>query len=185
MPRAALARRPLREGRLDPLAPASRMRSSACQYSKCRATWPHRGRQVSLGVSTLACRSRLATMSSLLRVLSGRQMQPVPVRLDFLRPSETSPQCDGHHKVTSRLRSAANQVSTGRVATSELHGSPTRQRKLGREIGRKLVRTPLNDEGHLAVAFALSRPVCRAFASPTPWSASIAGAGFEPATFGL
>src|SRR5439155_17342048 len=29
------------------------------------------------------------------------------------------------------------------------------------------------------------RPVCRAFASPTPWSAAIAGAGFEPATFGL
>jgi AcrR family transcriptional regulator len=31
----------------------------------------------------------------------------------------------------------------------------------------------------------LGRPVCRAFASPTPWSAAIAGAGFEPATFGL
>lgn len=29
-------------------------------------------------------------------------------------------------------------------------------------------------------AFALSRPVCRALASPTPWSASIAGAGLIP-----
>ena len=31
----------------------------------------------------------------------------------------------------------------------------------------------------------LGRPVCRASYGPTPWSASIAGAGFEPATFGL
>jgi hypothetical protein len=31
----------------------------------------------------------------------------------------------------------------------------------------------------------LSRLSSRAFASPTFWSASIAGAGFEPATFGL
>src|SRR4029453_14121377 len=31
----------------------------------------------------------------------------------------------------------------------------------------------------------LGRPVCRAFYDPAPWSASIAGAGFEPATFGL
>ena len=44
------------------------------------------------------------------------------------------------------------------------------------EIGTK---RPPNDEGHLEVAFALSRPVCRDFASPTPWSASIAGAGFS------
>jgi len=31
----------------------------------------------------------------------------------------------------------------------------------------------------------LGRRVCRALASPTPWSASIAGAGFEPVPFGL
>ena len=31
----------------------------------------------------------------------------------------------------------------------------------------------------------LGRPVRRASSSPPPWSAGIAGAGFEPATFGL
>src|SRR5258708_25222527 len=53
---------------------------------------------------------------------------------------------------------------------------PRANRKNWHEIGRKPARRR-NDEGHLAVAFALSRPVCRALASPTPWSASIAGAG--------
>ena len=42
-----------------------------------------------------------------------------------------------------------------------------------------------NDEGHLAVAFGVSVGRTEGFYGPSPWSASIAGAGFEPATFGL
>ena len=89
-----------------------------------------------------------------------------------------------------QLGGAATRTPLGTLRvrlTGPSRGADDRAQQELRE--RKLVRNryerPPHDEGHLAVAFALSRPVCRALASPTPWSASIAGAGFEPATFGL
>src|SRR5689334_8744369 len=77
---------------------------------------------------------------------------------------------DGAHPSAGRfLAHALNVVPVG------LDVKPTRIRVRPRTTEAPLSQGPRG----------LGRPVCRALSSPTPWSASIAGAGFEPATFGL
>ena len=73
--------------------------------------------------------------------------------------------------------------STTRTFTSPSFGRPCTTRALG---SRRPVRLQRNDEGRLRRRPSASRSAgLRAFCGPSPWSASIAGAGFEPATSGL